>query len=197
MRLGCPRRPCHRGQWPVLEAPGPASAASARDAARAAAGSASTRGLDHRRDTLVRHGHGDVPGRGEHLGRRRRHGRPVPDLGEHLDVVPLVADRQRRTQRDAQASREPTDRAALRDAGLDELEEAGMADRHGRTPGECCRRDRRDVRRERRLADGQDLRDRMRGSPQRVGDDVRVGAHERRVVVREGRRPGRRTARGD
>ena len=93
--------------------------------------------------------------------RRGRHRRPVADLGEHLEVVPLVADGERRAERDPEATGEPPDGAALRHARRDELEEARVADRDVRPSGEGRDRARGHLGRERRFADREDLRHRV------------------------------------
>ena len=80
----------------------------------------------------------DVAGDRLDLGRRGRHRGPVADLGEHLEVVALVADRQDLPQRDAEPAGEPADRPALRHARRDELEELRVADRHVGPAGEPC-----------------------------------------------------------
>ena len=85
--------------------------------------------LDHPGDAFVLERRSDVPGDRPNGGGRARHGGAVTHLAEHLEVVPLVADREGRTELHAEAAREPPDGPALRDARRDELEELRMADR--------------------------------------------------------------------
>ena len=127
----------------------------------------------------------DVARHGAHLGRRARHGRPVADLGEHLEVVPLVADRERRASGHAQPPRQPADGTALRRPRRDELEESRVARSSRRPrPANAARGDRRHD------------RSGSVGSPtastfvtgwsiagDEVRDELRPRAHERGVVV--------------
>ena len=85
--------------------------------------------LDHPGDALVLERRGDVPGDRPDGGRSARHRRAVTDLGEHLDVVPLVADRQGRAELHPETARQPADGSALGHARRDELEELRVADR--------------------------------------------------------------------
>src|SRR6185503_19758761 len=78
---------------------------------------------------------------------------------------------------------EPADRAPLRYARVHELQEARMRDRDVRSTLEVRAGYRRHVDRQRRLADGQHLRDRMRDRFDQVVDELGAGTHECRVVV--------------
>ena len=139
--------------------------------------------LDHARHAFLGHRRRDVAGGGQDGPRRGRHRRPVADFGEHLQVVPLVADRQRRPHRHAKAARQPADRAALRHAGGHDLEEPRVADGHVRAAGEPGPGERRELDRQRRFADGQDLGHRVADRTDEVGHELRPGTHERAVVV--------------
>ena len=93
-------------------------------------------------------------------------------LGEHLDVVPLVADGERLGERDAETPGEPPDRPALRDARRHELEEARVADGHVRDAGEGRGGGRCQLGREGRLTDREDLRDRVVDRIEQVGHQL-------------------------
>ena len=109
----------------------------------------------------------------------------VADLGEHLDVVPLVADGQHRTERHLEPASEPADCSALGDPRRDELDEVRVADRHVGKAGEPHARQRCDLGRERRLAVAHDLRDRVADRRDEVVLAVGRVTHERRVLVGE------------
>ena len=111
-----------------------ASADRRRDASRAAFGGARTSRFDHHGHALLLDRRRDVAGDRPDRGGRGRHRRPVAHLCEHLEVVPLVADRERLAERHARPPREPADGPALGDARRDELEEARVADRHVGAP---------------------------------------------------------------
>ena len=64
------------------------------------------------------------------------HGHAHPDLGDHLQVVELVADRQDVAQVDAETAGQPAHGSALVDARRQELEERRVAHRDVGAPGE-------------------------------------------------------------
>ena len=139
--------------------------------------------LDHPRHALLGQRRRDVAGDRLDLGRGGRHDRAVPDLGQHLDVVPLVADREDRPERDTEPARQPAHRATLRHARRDELDEMRVADRDLGPTGEQGTREWRDLGRERRLAGAHHLGDRMPDRRDQVVLEPRAGPHERGVFV--------------
>ena len=107
----------------------------------------------------------------------------MPDLGEHLDVVPLVTDREDRPERHPEPPREPAHRATFRDPRRDELDEMRVADHDLGPAGEQGTREWRDHRRERRLTGAHHLGDRMTDGRDQVVFEPWTGPHERGVFI--------------
>jgi hypothetical protein len=104
-------------------------------------------------------------------------------LGQHLDVVPLVADGQYGAQRDPEPASKPADGSTLRNPRRGELEEARMADGHGGHAAEPLASEWCQLGRQGWLARGEDLGDRMPDRVDEVAGQLRVAADERAVLV--------------
>ena len=129
--------------------------AAARHVAAAARRWRQDERLDHPGDALVGQRRRDVAGDRPDLGRCGRHRRAVADLGEHLEVVPLVADRQRRPERDPVAgARSQRTARPFETPGATNSRNRGWLIVTSATPGEPLASQRRQLGRERRLADG-------------------------------------------
>ncbi len=162
--LGAPRHAtaCGSSQLRATPTPGSAPAVGEDERLRSAPPRPPRRGAARRT--------GPPPGRRPARSASPPRGRPPPSISMSFHWSPIASVR---AERHPHPPREPADGPALGDARCDELEEPRVADRDVGDARERGRGQRRHLGGHRRLADGEDLRDRVADRPEQVGDELR------------------------